>query len=156
MHGALTPLLCTYLWHGAKAQAQLYLFSIINAKLGLCVWEWPASRPGRFSPWERSFNTHRIVGWVGLGFRQVWMLWLLYVHIYVCVISFCTSFSFYSCEGVGVFLYDRTWIWRCTKDERNFCCYCSNVLTSYTQKSANKGITVWYFLATRCVLLSLH
>jgi hypothetical protein len=28
--------------------------------------EWPASRPGRFTPWERAPGTHCIGGWVGL------------------------------------------------------------------------------------------
>jgi hypothetical protein len=27
--------------------------------------EWSASRPGRFTPWERALGTHRIGGWVG-------------------------------------------------------------------------------------------
>jgi hypothetical protein len=37
--------------------------------LALVGGEWSASRPGRFTPWERALGTDWIGGWVGPGRR---------------------------------------------------------------------------------------
>jgi hypothetical protein len=46
---------------GSEAIVKLFLISAPDGG------DWPASRPARFTPWERALGTHWLGGWMGLN-----------------------------------------------------------------------------------------